>query len=213
MKVQKIGSRSTVFTFGPADWNLNLQLIEGDRYDYVIDTGLGSGSAAPIMEGIKGGKKPIVVINTHYHWDHIWGNAVFADSVIISHRLCREMIAQKWDEMTAKNGRYIDGEAKMLLPGLTFDGELYFSDDGIKIIYTPGHTVDSISVLDERDGVLNAGDNIGDTAEEIVPSLACPKDVYIKTLELYKNMEFEYCVSGHNEVMGRDVIERILSEL
>lgn len=212
MRVQKIGKRSTVFTFELADWNLNLQLIEGDRYDYVVDTGLGSGSAAAVLERIKG-DKAVVVINTHYHWDHVWGNFAFPDSVIISHSLCREAIAQKWDGMIEKNGRYIDGETRMLLPNVTVDCGICFEDDGIRIAYTPGHTEDSISVLDERDGVLNAGDNIGDTPEEIVPSLACSKEEYIKTLELYKGMDFEYCVSGHNEVMGRSVIDRIQKAL
>jgi glyoxylase-like metal-dependent hydrolase (beta-lactamase superfamily II) len=212
MRVKKIG-RSTVFTYELPDWNLNLHLIEGDRYNYIIDTGLGSGSVKPIMERIQGSCKPVVVINTHYHWDHVWGNWVFADSLIISHRLCREITERKWNEMIGKNGRYIDGEAKMLLPNVTFEGELYFEEDGIRLFYTPGHTIDGISVLDESDGVLNAGDNIGDTPEEIVPSLACDKEEYKKTLDIYNGMDFEYCVSGHNEVMGRDVIERILKAL
>lgn len=212
MRVQNIGKRSTVITYDLKDWNLNLHIIEGDRHDYIIDTGLGSASVLPILELLTG-KKPVVVINTHHHWDHVWGNWVFKDSLIISHRLCRQTIVQKWDDMAAKNGRYIDGEAKMLLPNVTIDGGICFEDDGISISYTPGHTEDSISVFDERDGVLNAGDNIGDTAEDIVPSLACPKEAYIKTLKLYHSMNFEHCVSGHNEIMGRDVIERILREL
>ncbi len=213
MRIKKVGKRSTVFTYDLKDWNLNLHLIEGDRYNYIIDTGLGSGSVMPVTQMIKDSAKPVVVINTHYHWDHVWGNWVFADSVIVSHRLCRQITASKWDEMIEKNARYIDGEAKLMLPNVTFDRELYFEEDCIRLVFTPGHTVDGISVLDEKDGILNAGDNIGDTPEDIVPSLECPKQEYINTLEIYKGMDFEYCVSGHNEVMGSDVIERILVSL
>ena len=32
------------------------------------------------------------VINTHYHWDHSWGNQVFADTVIIGHGECTPMM-------------------------------------------------------------------------------------------------------------------------
>ncbi len=212
MTVQKIGTRSTLFTFGLAEWNLNIQLIEADRYNYIIDTGLGSESVLPIMRHIKN-KKPIVVINTHYHWDHVWGNWMFKDSIIVSHSLCREIIARKWDEMITKNKRYIAGEARMQLPNLTFNSDLKFEEDGIRLVFTPGHTVDSISVFDEVDRILNAGDNIGDTPEEIVPSLDCPKGEYIKTLEIYENMSFLKCVSGHNEVVGSDVIGRIMDKL
>lgn len=212
MIVQSIGTRSTLFTFGVGEWNLNIQLIEAEKYNYIIDTGLGSGSVKPIIQHIKN-KRPVVVVNTHYHWDHVWGNWVFKDSLIAAHRLCREIAERKWNEMISKYGRYISGEARMLLPNLTFNRDLKFEEDGIRLIFTPGHTVDSVSVLDEVDRVLNVGDNIGDTPEDIVPSLECPKEEYIKTLEIYENMDFFTCISGHNEVMGRSVIGRIMEEL
>lgn len=212
MIVQKIGTRSTLFTFGVTEWNLNLHLIEAEKYNYIIDTGLGSDSVKPVIQHIKN-KKPIIVINTHHHWDHVWGNWVFKDSLIVSHSLCREITERKWDEMIKKNNRYIVGEVRMLLPGLTFNRDLKFEEDGIRLVFTPGHTEDSISVFDEWDKVLNAGDNIGDTPEEIVPSLECPKEEYIKTLKIYENMNFISCVSGHNAVMSQDVIERIMDKL
>ncbi|UCE08453.1 MAG: MBL fold metallo-hydrolase, partial [bacterium] len=28
------------------------------------------------------------VINTHYHWDHAWGNQVFPEAVIVGHESC-----------------------------------------------------------------------------------------------------------------------------
>jgi metal-dependent hydrolase (beta-lactamase superfamily II) len=32
----------------------------------------------------------VCVINTHHHWDHTFGNQVFADAKIIGHVLCSE---------------------------------------------------------------------------------------------------------------------------
>jgi glyoxylase-like metal-dependent hydrolase (beta-lactamase superfamily II) len=210
--IQNIGTRSTLFTFGLTGWNLNIQLIEAEKNNYIIDTGLGSGSIEPVKRHINK-KKPVIVINTHYHWDHVWGNWVFKDSLIVSHRLCREITKRRWHEMISRNGRYVSGEAHMLLPNLTFGRELKFEEDGIRLIYTPGHTADSISVLDEADRILNVGDNIGDTPEEIVPSLECPIEEYKKTLDMYEHIGFITCVSGHNEVMGSSIIERILGSL
>lgn len=213
MDIQRIGKRSSIFTYSFPEWDLNLHLIKADKYNYVIDTGLGSLSVEPIIKQIENDGKPVIVINTHYHWDHIWGNCAFENSVIISHKLCREKLSDKWDYMLSKNGRYVYGEVKKSLPILTFNNEIYFPDDKIRIIYTPGHTEDCISVLDERDGVLNAGDNIGDNMKNIVPELDCPKEVYIKTLNLYKSMDFDICVSGHNRILGRDIIDKIIDEL
>lgn len=214
MKIEKIKNRSILFTNSiPAGWDLNIHLIMGDKCNYIIDTGLGSSSIAPIKEYLKHNNKPIIVINTHYHWDHIWGNSSLKNCIIISHKLCREMIEVNWEEMIQRNKKYLNGEVEMYLPNLIFEKELYFPEDKIRIIYTPGHTIDSISVIDEVEKVLNTGDNIGDSIDEIIPSIYCEKDTYINTLLKYKNMNFDTCVSGHNIVLERQVVDKILDML
>ncbi|MFD2444625.1 MBL fold metallo-hydrolase [Bacillus sp. CGMCC 1.16607] len=214
MKIEKIKSRSFLFTYHvPAGWNLNIQLIMGNKYNYLIDTGLGSLSMEPVKEYIKHDNKPLIVINTHYHWDHIWGNCSFQESMIISHKRCKEMIELHWEEMIQKYHQYVDGEAEMVLPNLTFEKELYFPEDQIRIMYTPGHTMDTISVLDEVDKVLNVADNIGDSLDELLPSLECSKDEYRNTLLKYHKLKFDTCVSGHNIILDRQVIEKILNML
>lgn len=214
MKIQKIRNRSILFSRSlPAGWDLNVHLILGNKNNYLIDTGLGSSFIAPIKEYMKNETKPLIVINTHYHWDHIWGNSSFPDSLILSHKLCRDLTVQNWEEMMEKNKKYMEGDCGMRLPALTFNQELYFPEDEIRIMYTPGHSVDSISVLDEADKVLNAADNIGDSMEYILPSLECEKDVFIQTLMKYKEMDFEACISGHNQVMQKDVLDLMLDKL
>jgi glyoxylase-like metal-dependent hydrolase (beta-lactamase superfamily II) len=214
IKIQEIKKRSVLFTSAPdEEWQLNSHLIRGKKNNYIIDTGLGSLSMAPVKEYIKNDTKPLIVINTHYHWDHIWGNGIFAQHTIIAHKLCREMIEAKWEEMIQKNRKYIFGEAEMQLPNLVFEKELYFPEDKIRLIYTPGHTIDSISVLDEEEKVIHLGDNIGDNMEEIVPSLYCEKSLYRETLLKYKELHFDTCISGHNEVTQKDIIDKILEKL
>jgi glyoxylase-like metal-dependent hydrolase (beta-lactamase superfamily II) len=214
MKVEKIKSRNIIFTYNiPDGWDLNLHLIMGSRYNYVVDTGLGSLSIAPVLEYIKGSEKPVLVINTHHHWDHIWGNHMFPESLILAHTLCRDRIDEKWEDMLKKSNSFLYGETGKQLPNLTFDSELYFAEDKIRLFYTPGHTKDSISVLDEADKVLNAGDNIGDSMEELIPSLECERAEYIQTLLNYKELDFEYCISGHNVVLDKSVIDKMLKLL
>lgn len=214
MKIQKIKNRGVLFTYTTSSgWDLNVYLIMGEKYNYLIDTGLGSLSIDPIREYIKDNNKPIIVINTHYHWDHVWGNGSLQNCIIISHKLCREMIESNWEGMMYKNKQYCCGEVEMYLPNLVFEKELYFPEDKIRIIYTPGHTIDSISIIDEEEKVINVGDNIGDNMDEIVPSIYCEKDKYIDTLFKYREMDFDTCISGHNKVLGKEVIEKILNML
>jgi len=189
-----------------------MHLILGDKNNYIIDTGLGSLSAAHIKKYINN-NKPIIVINTHYHWDHIWGNISFSNDLIISHRICREIILSEWETMLHKNEKYISGDTKMRLPNLVFEQELYFPDDKIRLFYTPGHTIDSISVLDEKDKVMNVGDNIGDNMDEIIPSIYSNITYYKNSIIKYKEIDFDYCISGHNKVLEKGIIDKILNKL
>ncbi len=214
MKFQKIKTRSILFTYDvDSEWELNLHLITAKKYNYVIDTGLGSLSVEPIKQYINKDNKPTIVINTHFHWDHVWGNSSYSDCMILSHKLCRDLIRSEWDSMIKKNGQHFHGIVDKCLPNLVFESELYFPEDKIRIIYSPGHTIDSISVLDEEDGLINVGDNIGDTVEKIVPSLYCPKEHYYKTLLMYQQLDFDTCISGHNIVLKKDAIDTIRDKL
>ncbi|WBL49167.1 MBL fold metallo-hydrolase [Clostridium estertheticum] len=167
-------------------------------------------SVAPIIEYIKNDTKQIIVINTHYHWDHTWGNGSFENCMIISHKLCRETLQSEWTDMIQNNSHRCYGEVKMNLPNLVFEQELYFPEDKIRLFYSPGHTIDSISVLDEEEKVLVVADNIGESMEDIIPSLDCDKEVYMNTIKKYEQMDFDTCISGHNTVLNKKVIGKIL---
>jgi glyoxylase-like metal-dependent hydrolase (beta-lactamase superfamily II) len=65
----------------------------------VIDAGISSGLTAryrKIIENEFQGKDFACVINTHGHPDHVGGNSVFSESVIIGHSNCSVEIAGQW---------------------------------------------------------------------------------------------------------------------
>lgn len=213
MKEYTLGTRSVVFSYDLGVWQLNLHVILGEQFTYVIDTGLGAESVAPVLERIGHHNKPVVVINTHHHWDHVWGNHCFCQSPIIAHRACREVLAEEWDAELQRNHNFVRGAVEKCLPNLVFEDELYFPDDEIRLLYTPGHTRTDISVFDEKDKIVNVGDAIGDTPEELLPSLALHSDVYRSSLLRLSALGAETCVSGHNEIMEAGVFGTILGML
>lgn len=212
MNIQKIGNRNIVITWKvPDGWNVNIHLILGEKSVYIIDTGLGSKHIKDVMEYLKDNKKQIIIINTHHHWDHIWGNYMFKENQIISHSLCKELIRLNWQEMIETKGKYVMGQTELCLPTTTFEEELYFQEDHIRLLYSPGHTKDSISVLDEEDKVINIGDNIGDDMEDLVPSIKTDLEVYINTLKKYISLNAIHFVSGHNRVTDKNVVNELLN--
>lgn len=72
----------------------NSSLIDLGGKIIVFDTFLTPQAAGDLQQFVidKYGRKPRIVINSHYHNDHIWGNQVFAsEALIISSTRTREL--------------------------------------------------------------------------------------------------------------------------
>ncbi|MBN1150961.1 MBL fold metallo-hydrolase [candidate division WOR-3 bacterium] len=190
----------------------NCYIVRSKKNNYIIDTGFGSDSSELIMSRIDP-KKPIKVVNTHYHWDHVWGNCFFKGKEIISHRKSAELQKKCFDELLSSKREYTRGEVGKCFPNVTFDGELNFLDDSIQIFSTPGHTVDGISVFYKNEGILFVGDNIGDDAENIVPELETDRAEFIEHLKKCLDFKPEIVLSGHNRPQRAEFLEKIVEIL
>lgn len=47
--------------------------------------------------------------------------------------------------------------------------------------------------------------------DDLLPSISCEKDVYISTLKKYEQLNFDTCISGHNIVLNKEVIKKIIN--
>lgn len=211
--VERVGSRGLLIRFDniPGCFT-NVYVIRTTKRNFIIDTGLGAGCAGIISEYLDP-EKSAIVVNTHYHWDHVWGNGSIGNVQIIAHASFPGLLRENWDAMYGKFNRYAEEPVIEKIPDILFDSTMIFPEDDLTLFHSPGHTVDSISVFDARDKVLMAGDNIGDDMDAIVPSLFTDKATFLKTLETYKGLDFVSCVSGHNGILGREVIGMIEANL
>jgi len=170
MHIQKITNRNTIFTANEnATSTVTTGIIHGKTHNFIIDTGTGGDFAKAMLEYLANDPMPIIVINTHHHWDHVYGNWMFEGKQIIAHKLCAELLDNDWtkkmDEVKAR-GAILHGEVRKHLPNNLIDAPLHFPDDGVLIFPNPGHSVDCISVFDEIDKVLYLGDNFGIEEED-----------------------------------------------
>lgn len=211
--IQRVKNRCYCKVDHSMPWTLNLYLIIGSKYNYLIDTGLGSESIKDFLEIIQSNGLDTIIINTHFHWDHIWGNDALPNLCIIAHNTCPSLIEEYWDYTFKEYAHYSQGEVKKVLPNVLFEKELYFPEDQIRLIYTPGHTKDSISIIDEKEKILYIGDNIGDDMQHIIPELDCEKSVYLDSLRKIAKLDFEICLSGHNEKTGKETIIQMIKQL
>ena len=206
MKIEKISKNTTMFTFDSIESYLtSVFLIEKESKIYIIDTFCGSDSMIPILNMLNNDldKKEVVVINTHFHWDHVWGNCSFKGNNIISHKLCRKLLDELWEEQINKNMKYICGKAEKCLPNITFDERITFENDGIELFYSPGHTEDSISIFDHEEKILYVGDNL-EKPLIYVESNDIP--TYIRTLENYLRYNPKKIMAGHTSNLTEEDI-------
>ena len=207
MKIQKVGTRGFLFSFDDPYFT-NIYVINGDNYLFIIDTFLGP---EPMMEAfellqkedIK--DKKIVVFNTHYDYDHIWGNQLFENTTIISHALCKQILEESGEEDLKKYESHKKGDVRLVLPNTIFTDKYLYPEEGVEFYHSPGHTEDSSSCFDSIDKVLIVGDNL-ESPFPYIRIMNIPD--YISSLKEYLTRDAAIIISGHDELMNNDSLLR-----
>ncbi|MHA1727187.1 MAG: MBL fold metallo-hydrolase [Promethearchaeota archaeon] len=214
LKIIEVGSRGTVFSFYEdkimGDTTLTY-VINAQKHVFIIDTFLGPDSMIYIKDFLKENKfeNPIIVVNTHSHWDHYWGNNAFGkNTTILAHSLCRRQIELDGKSILEKMREYTRGLVEIKLPNLVFEKGLSYPEDGLEFFYSPGHTLDSISCFDSVDNVLIVGDNIEDPFPYITND---EYSLYIETLQQYLGFDAKAYILGHGVIhFDKKLIEKNL---
>lgn len=213
MKIVEINKETVAFDFDDIEgFDTAVFLIDKPNRYYLIDTYCGDTPMKAVLQYIenRGVKKRMVVINTHHHWDHIWGNCLFENRTIVAHNSCYTMIETYFEEQLKSNAQYVMGDNEMTLPNLTFQNKLYFQDDHIEIFYSPGHTLDCISVFDAKNRTLFVGDNLEKPLIYVED-----KDIrrYLYTLTSYLDYLPEIIVGSHTLELSVDDLEESIDYL
>lgn len=218
MKIEKIGKRHIIFMDDSVfkGMYLNVHVIIADTHTYIIDTGLGSETMNYVTEYLKQHNinLPLIIINSHSHWDHFLGNNYFTEP-IIAHEQCYKNMKSSWDEVSAyvEKQQYTRGHYDLRLPSVLFTDMLRFPEDHLTLFFAPGHSNDDIAIYDSVEKVLNVGDNIGDTDDDLLPYLELDQQQYKKSILKYCQYDVSYVVSGHNKIKTAQIFDDILAQL
>ncbi len=146
-------------------------LIIGDDKALLFDTGLGIAKLQPVIARLT--DHEIIVLNSHGHYDHIGGNHEFADiaGVEVPYAINRTKGASNDKVAEYVSGDWLWKETPADFDAATYDIKPYeltnFVKDGdiidlggrrLEVLLTPGHSPDSICLLDREERQLFTGD-------------------------------------------------------
>ncbi|WP_323959241.1 MBL fold metallo-hydrolase [Arthrobacter sp. JZ12] len=221
---QQLGDHVWVLQTEP--FAMNVGLVTGSERALVIDTGTGPEQAAHILKAVRLiTELPLTVVNTHSHYDHVFGNAFFAAegvSEFWATERCAAALAESGEEQrrevaeidpamaTGDGAHTAIHPANRLVSGSPVDLDL----GGLSVTLFhlgAGHTDNDLLV--GAGNVLFTGDLVEEGAD---PSFedSFPAE-WIRTLGKISALDdlYEVFVPGHGAPVGIDFVVTQLNQM
>ena len=152
------------------------------------------------------------LILTHYHADHTLGASLFRGVPVISHAVCRDLLAERGASAlaSAREQNPELAEVSLRLPDIVFDGgELTVRLGGklIALTHLPGHSPDVVAAYVKDDKILFASDVV--TPVPIIVD-GDPRQL-IDSLRRIKSFGLENIVQGHGELILRGEVNESIN--
>jgi glyoxylase-like metal-dependent hydrolase (beta-lactamase superfamily II) len=206
--------------------DLNIGLVVGGGACLVVDSRETAAAGRELAAAIRTvTPHPWVLVNSHFHFDHTFGNSAFRPGAIWGHRRCREELETGGERMRAGiAGRYraagLDGtaaevEASPLDPPDELVDDVATLTVGGRPVHLRhlgrGHTDNDLVVLVPDAALLLAGDLVEEGAPPQFSS-AYPLD-WPGTLDALLELVTGPVVPGHGAVVDRAYVQGQRDEL
>jgi len=195
------------------EYHNNATVIFTEEGPIIVDVFRDRSQFENIMEfiGTKGYEKPLGIVYTHWHADHICGIRDIENVPVYAHEATkRHMLDFIEKDLERLQGEgLLESDVRLVLPTETFEDKLIleFGHRTIELFHCPGHSHDSILVYEKDSGVLIAGDNlVGKEVAFIMPPAILPDEVDAKAedlegaYELIESLNANFVVPGHGDL-------------
>lgn len=148
------------FAFNPFQENTYV-LYDETKECVIVDPGCYTENERKLLKAFieKEGLKPVRLINTHCHLDHICGNAFISSTYNL--KLEAHLGEKVVLDASVDHGRIYGFvfEASPAISHYIEEGdEIVFGNSSLKVLLTPGHSPASLSFYSQKDNFVIAGD-------------------------------------------------------
>lgn len=209
-----------------------MYLLEGEDRALLIDTGVGIGDLGGFVESLT--EKPITVLLTHTHWDHIGGASQFDDVRVSETELPEDGVvridslssefthrprefADRWlaegnafpDEFDPETYSFDPAPATAVTPDTTID----LGGRAVEVRATPGHSPGHVVVLDRESETVYGGDIIHGGKGLYVQFEDSDINQYLESMKRlcswHQSGEFSKLATSHNEPLVDDDLSHL----
>ena len=148
----------------PYSWARNVNyLVLGDRRALLFDAGVGHYDIRLVVESLT--DLPVTFMPSHFHYDHTgqgnWAKIAIVDLPHLRERAEGNFLQPTWGEHLG-DGEGIDLPTWNVTEWVKPNSRIDLGNRELLLIYTPGHTNNSVSLLDVQRQVMFSGDFISD---------------------------------------------------
>ncbi|MCX4970510.1 MBL fold metallo-hydrolase [Streptomyces sp. NBC_00654] len=199
----------------PGGWCLNnAGLVVGPEASVLVDTAATEARTrhlADQVDAVAGGG-PDIVVNTHFHGDHVFGNSLFAPrATIVAHEGTRADMAEAGLGLRGLWPQVAWGETPLALPTLTFRTALTLhlgrAGPRVELLHIgPAHTATDVAVWVPERRVLFTGDVVwsGVTPYVLMGSVAGS----LQAMARMRALRPRVVVPGHGAVGGPELLDQ-----
>lgn len=162
-------------------YNESLYLVEGNKSAVLIDAGVRIPELDKIVAKIT--SKPITMILTHGHGDHVGGAGPFPEV----------WVSPADEQMFLSNLRGYQGKIVHLTDGQIID----LGDRKLEVMFTPGHTAGSVTFFDKANHYGFSGDAFGSTNLLVFTYLSNVVASAAKVEKYIKENNIKFLFPGH----------------
>jgi len=179
----------------------------------LVDTGFG----ASRIEAIKTAGKVDVIVNTHFHIDHAYGNKFFPEAKIWAHALDAPALRSP-EQFRAYTGcpgirefpDFPGGPPAQIVDRELVDGDvLDFGDLVLQVIHTPGHTPGHISLFEPKAGILFSGDIDLSPFGPWYGNMRSNLQEFRRSIKRLIELNPKMIVTGHSGIISDNIQERL----
>ncbi|WP_069768279.1 MBL fold metallo-hydrolase [Streptomyces sp. LUP30] len=192
-------------------WCLNnAGLIVADGEAALIDTAATQERARRLRTAVSSvaPAAPRLVVNTHFHGDHAFGNFVFPEALVVAQHRTRTEMAAAGLHLTTLWPEVDWGDVRLVLPTVTYEDRLTLHIGGVRaeLVHPgPAHTTDDTVVWLPEQRVLFTGDLVmaGVTPFCSMGSVSGS----LAALDRLRALDAQVLVTGHGPVAGPEVLD------